>query len=120
MKKIIGLGFALCMTSTAALADLTQGDGTYLPQKEVKSSLTRSAVLAKTQSTDIANSGDGTIAPAVAANSKVSRSEVVKKMESFQYADFGDGTSTQPWVKKNQAPSSLATDSTGNRQQASN
>jgi hypothetical protein len=108
MKKLTTLGFVLCLTSTAAFADLSQGDGTYLPKKEFKSSVSRDAVVAKTDSRNVANSLDGTYAPASKAASNVSRAEVVNKMQGYQYADFGDGTSAQPWTRTQEAPRSLA------------
>lgn len=108
MKKLTTLGFVLCLTSTAAFADLTQGDGTYLPKKEFKSSVSRDAVIAKTDSRNLGNSMDSTYAPSSAASSNVSRTEVVNKMKGYQYADFGDGTSAQPWTRTQEAPRSLA------------
>ena len=69
MKKLTTLGFVLCLTSTAAFADLTQGDGTYLPKKEFKSSVSRDAVIAKTDSRNLGNSMDSTYAPSTTASS---------------------------------------------------
>lgn len=108
MKKMMTLGLALCMSSTVALAQPEWGDATYLPQKETKSNLTRSAVLAKTDSTNLANTQDSTYGPAVIADSKVSRSEVINKMASYEYNEFGDGTSQKPWVKKSNTRSTMA------------
>lgn len=108
MKKLTTLGFVLCLTSTAAFADLSLGDGTYLPNKEFKSTVSRDAVIAKADSRSLGNSMDSTYSPASNASSSVSRAEVVRKMSGYLYADFGDGTSTQSWVKRSEAPRSLA------------
>lgn len=108
MKKLTTLGFVLCLTSTAAFADLSQGDGTYLPQKEFKSSVSRDAVVAKTDSRNIGNSMDSTFSPSSTAGSNVSRAEVLNKMNGHQFADFGDGTNLQPWTRSQEAPRSLA------------
>lgn len=116
MKKLTTLGVALCLTSTAAFADLSQGDGTYLPSKEFKSSLSRDAVIAKTDSRNLGNSLDSTYSTSSTAASNVSRTEVVNKMKGYQFADFGDGTSVQPWARTLEAPRSLAnnaSDTTG-------
>lgn len=108
MKKLIAVGFALCVGSTAALAQHDLGDGTYLAPQKLKSDLTRAQVLSKTESMSLANASDSTYSPSVASSGVLSRSEVVKKMEGFQYADFGDGTASQPWVRKQEAPRALA------------
>jgi len=120
MKKMMTLGFALCVSSTAAFADLTQGDGTYLASKPVKSTVSRDAVIAKTDSHNVANATDSTFSPSSNVASKVSRSEVVKKMNGYQYADFGDGTSTQSWIKRSEAPRSLANNASDASGQSTN
>jgi hypothetical protein len=108
MKKLMTLGFALCVSSTAAFADRSQGDGTYLPSQEFKSTASRDAVIANADSSNVANSIDSTHSASSTVNSNVSRADVIKRMNGYQFADFGDSTAKNAWIKKPNAPRSLA------------
>lgn len=120
MKKFIIAGIALCISSTAALAQPEWGDATYLPPQKTTSDLTRAEVLAKTDSTNIANNLESTYSPTPQYKSVLSRADVIRKMEGFQFADFGDGTNLQPWVRKSEAPRALAKEGNNKAEQSSN
>ncbi|HEX4856450.1 MAG TPA: hypothetical protein VFV28_06520 [Limnobacter sp.] len=110
MKKVLAFTLALGLSSTAFATDLS-GDGTSHVRLEGKSSsMTRSAVVSKVQSANVANSMDSTVAPDMGPASKASRSEVVKKMEGYKFADFGDGTNPTPWEKTKSDNRNLALD----------
>ncbi|HEX4856447.1 MAG TPA: hypothetical protein VFV28_06505 [Limnobacter sp.] len=113
MKKLIALALVLGSASTAAVAGVPGGEGTYHVNLEIKSTASRADVLANTDSGNLANSLEASVSPKIEPNTMLSRSEVIRKMEGYKFADFGDGTNLQPWVKKQEAPRSLATDQVG-------
>lgn len=76
------------------------GDSTRLPERVIKSDLTRAEVMRQVPKTAALAHVDGSVILVEQPKSNTSRAAVLQKMTQFVRLDHGDSTPLVPWVPR--------------------